>query len=263
MIGSILYDIDSRFISALLFVGIIIFYFIGLSFSAYQKEKIPALVSTSIGPFEGALLGLLSLLLAFTFNKSASYSDKSREVLVNETNAIGTALLRADLYPDSIRQAFRSDFEDYILVRIQYFEAGVNEKKIQEALQKANLISQKIWLRTAAVAEQTGTIKSMQMIPAVNNMIDVVSIREEARNAHVPESILWLLFFLCIIGSFVVGYASVNKKADWIILIGYSLMTVMTVYLILDLDQSRQGLITAESTHRHMYKLLDSFKAGK
>lgn len=103
----------------------------------------------------------------------------------------------------------------------------------------------------------------MQMIPAVNNMIDEVSTREEARNAHVPESILWLLFILCVIGSFVVGYASVNEKADWVILISYSLMTVMTVYLILDLDQSRQGLITAKSTHQNMYELLNTFKVGK
>ena len=97
------------------------------------------------------------------------------------------------------------------------------------------------------------------MIPAVNNMIDAVSSREEARNAHIPESILWLLFILCITGSFIVGYASKSKKADWIILFSYSLMTVMTVYLILDLDQPRHGIINTSSTHQNMYNLLNSF----
>lgn len=260
MTASILYNIDSRVLAALLFIGIILFYFIGLRISQYKKKRNPAYDSSGMGPFEGAMLGLLSLLLAFTFNKSSSYYDTRRELLIHETNCIGTALLRSDLYPDSIRQIFRNDFKEYVEARIHYYEAGDDEKEIRAALQKANIISERIWSRAAIIAEQTGVAtKSLQMIPAANNMIDAVTSREEARNAHVPESILWLLFILCITGSFIVGYASKSKKADWIILFSYSLMTVMTVYLILDLDQPRRGIINTSSTHQNMYHLLDSF----
>lgn len=260
MTASILYNTDSRVLAALLFIGIIIFYFIGLKISLYQKKKNPAYESVGFGAFEGALLGLLSLLLAFTFNKASSYYDTRRELLIHETNCIGTALLRSDLYSDSVRQLFRNDFKQYITERIHYYEAGAYKKEIQAALQKANIISKRIWNRAAIISQESGVVtKSQQMIPAVNDMIDAVSSREEARNAHVPESILWLLFILCITGSFIVGYASKSKKADWIILFSYSLMTVMTVYLILDLDQPRHGIINTSSTHQNMYNLLNSF----
>ncbi|MEP6596151.1 MAG: hypothetical protein ABJA71_09390 [Ginsengibacter sp.] len=203
---------------------------------------------------------MLSLLLAFTFNKSASYYDTRRELLIHETNCIGTALHRSDLYPDSVRQLFRRDFKEYITERIHYYEAGDDEKGIKVALQKGNNISERIWNRAVLIiAEQTPVAtKSMQMIPAVNDMVDAVSSREEARNAHVPESILWLLLILCVTGSFIVGYASKLKKADWIILSGYSLMTVMTIYIILDLDRPHHGIITTGSTHQNMYNLLNS-----
>jgi hypothetical protein len=98
------------------------------------------------------------------------------------------------------------------------------------------------------------------MIPALNNMIDTVTKREASRIASVPESILWLLFLLALIGSFIVGYASNAKKINWIVIVLYSLMTVMTIYLILDLDRPRRGLISTNITHQNMEKLLDAFK---
>src|SRR5678816_1444230 len=45
------------------------------------------------GPVEGSLLGLLALLLAFTFSMSASRYDARRAVLIQEANAISTACL--------------------------------------------------------------------------------------------------------------------------------------------------------------------------
>ena len=87
-----------------------------------------------------------------------------------------------------------------------------------------------------------------------------MSKREEARKKHVPESILWLLFLLCLTGSFIVGYASKSKKIDYVILCTYSLMTVMTIYFILDLDRPRRGIITTSPAHENIYGLLNYFQ---
>ena len=261
MHSSILYQISPRLIALLLFAGIITFYFIGLGISKYKTKRYPGFEPSGMGPFEGAMLGLLWLLLAFTFNKSASYYDSRRELIIHETNSIGTALLRCDMYPDSLRQAFRSDFKEYIDERIRYYEAGTNEKRIHASLQKANIISERIWNRAATIAQDEGVAtKSMQTIPALNDMIDVVTTREEARNILVPSSILGLLFILCLAGSFIVGYASKHQKADWIVLICYSMMTVMTIYIILDLAQPRYGMINNDLTHDYMYELFNNFQ---
>jgi hypothetical protein len=72
MTASFLYNIPSLIIASLLFAGIIIFHIFGFGVNNYQKKKNPEHTTSGIGPLEGALLGLLSLMLAFTFNKSAS-----------------------------------------------------------------------------------------------------------------------------------------------------------------------------------------------
>lgn len=256
-----LYKIDSLVFVALLFIGIILLYFIGLNVSYYKKKRNPDHKSTGIGPFEGAMLGLISLLLAFTFNQSASYYNSRWELLMHETNCIGTVILRSDLYPDSVRDVFRNDLREYVVTRVEYYEAGGNEDAILAALQKANIISKRIWNLTSYVSQKDpDVVKSMQMIPAVCDMIDAVGSREEARKAHVPESILWLLLILCFAGSFIVGYASKSKKADWIVLLSYSLITVLTIFVILDLDQPRHGIIDTSSTHQNMHDLLNTLQ---
>ena len=261
MILSILYSGYSSIPALLLFAGIIIFYFAGLKVLQYKQKKDTSHTPGGIGPFEGAMLGLISLLLAFTFNKAASNYDKRRELLIHETNCIGTVLLRADIYPDSVRNELRKDLKEYITERINYYEAGGNEQEIQEHLKKGNVVAERIWNRVATIAQRNEVvIKSMQMVPAVGDMIDAVSQREEARVAHIPVIILWLLFLFCVAGSFIVGYSSKSKKADWIILLSYSFMMVLTVYLILDLDQPRYGIINTDSTHLNMHLLLDSYE---
>ncbi len=230
----------------------------------YMKKKDPSYAPDGLGPLEGAVLGLLSLLLAFTFNQSASHYDARRDLVVGESNDIGTALFRSTLYPDSLRLAFTNDFREYIHARIAYFEAGTDEERISSELQKANAISMRIWLRASSISQYPGEpTRSMQMIPAINTMIDAASKREEARKKHVPESILWLLFLLCLTGSFIVGYASKSKKLDYVILCTYSMMTIMTIYFILDLDRPRRGIITTRSAHENIYGLLDYFEKNR
>ena len=124
MTDSFLYNIPAPIIVGILFAGIIIFHIFGFQVISYQKKKNPEHTTSGIGPLEGALLGLLSLLLAFTFNKSASNYDTRKTLLVQEANEIGTALLRSDLYPDSIRNEFRNNFKKYITARIDYYKAA-------------------------------------------------------------------------------------------------------------------------------------------
>ena len=251
-----LYKTHELILVLILLTGIVLFYFVALYIFQRRKKKNPDYAHGGLGPMEGALLGLISLLLSFTFNKSASNYDQRRKLVVEETNDISTVLLRSDLYPDSLRAEFRANLKDYIMTRIDYYEAE-DDESISLVLQRAETLSQKIWMRASQAAKQPGDVKSMQMIPAVNSMMDIVSRREEARQAHTPDIIIALLFILIWAGSFIVGFAAKSKKADWIILCIYSLMTVITTYVILDLDRPRKGMINTHTIHQSMTHLIE------
>src|SRR5436190_15581501 len=80
-----------------------------------------------------SLFTLLGLLLAFTFSMAINYHGMRRDIIVEEANDIGTAILRADLYRENDRNLFRADFKKYIDARIDYFAAGANLDKIKAA----------------------------------------------------------------------------------------------------------------------------------
>lgn len=204
---------------------------------------------------------MLALLLSFTFGISASKNDGRRQVIVHEANNISTAILRCDLYPDSTRKALRIDFTAYVNARIAYYNAGINDAALNTSMQQANNISGRIWKRVMALSQdKENTLRSQQMIPALNDMMDITTTRDAERNAHVPESILWMLFLLTLAGSFITGYGSKDKRFNWIIVGSFALMTSLTIYLILDLDRPRRGIINMDQTHQKIVELKELLK---
>jgi len=247
MTCSILFNTPSYVICLLLLLSIFLFYILGTVIGHRQKLKRPEAKADGVGPLENALLGLLALLLSFTFNMSSSRHDKRTALAIQEANDISTAILRADLYPDSIRNNFKKDLKLYLESRIAYNEAGLNEKRIKESLADAEVIAQRIWtIASTASRNSSLAMPHSIMAPALNSMMDVVTSREAARVARVPDLIMWLLITLNLLGSFTIGYAKNVKQRDWIILSIYAIMTVATIFAILDLDRPSRGIITTK-----------------
>ena len=106
---------------------------------------------------------------------------------MEEANDIGTALLRADLYPEGERAAFRQDFKDYLELRIAYFEERTMAK-VLAADSMAQVIAAKLWQRATHLAKDLAYLAAtQQMIPALNAMIDVATTRKAGELAKVPE----------------------------------------------------------------------------
>jgi hypothetical protein len=253
---SFLTGIPSTALVAALMLFMVFFYWFAIKISDFIFKNDTEKEINRIGTIQGSLLGLLALILAFTFNMSVTRFEQRREIVIEEANDIGTALLRCDLYPDSSRAEFRKDFKEYVEARILYYEAKTDDKIIQTALDKSDKISQRIWKRAAQLSlDPNSIVRSNQMIPALNSMIDVVTTRDALRTANVPDAVLWLLFSLCIIGSFVVGFGSAHDKISWIVIWSFAIMMAVSVYFVLDLDRPRQGIITNDAPHQKMLEL--------
>jgi len=250
---------SSLTIALVVFFLVMLSFYIGIRLRKYTEKK-RSVEDKSIGPLEGSLLGLLALLLSFTFSMSSSRHDKRINIIVEEANDIGTAVLRADLYPDSIRNEFRKDFKKYIEARMDFFEAGSNLNKITDALDKGALIQKTLWKRATDLGRDKDNLhRTAQMIPALNAMFDIVTTRNAANVAKVPQLIIYLLFILCFLSAFMMGYA-VGKKPDWIVITCFALTIVMTIYLILDLDRPRRGIITMKDMNAEIIRLREMFE---
>lgn len=246
-------------IALLLLLLMLISIFIGVKTGNYIRGiRPPKEKSTETS----ALIALLFFLLAFTFGMSGDRYDSRRKIIVEEANDIGTAILRSDLYPDSIRTLFRKDFKDYVEVRIAYYETGPNIKGILKADSLSQVISAKLWKRASDLSKKPSNLAAtQQMIPALNTMIDVTTSRLAGEKAKVPQSILIMLFFLSVIIAFYSGYSDGrNGRVDWLVQIGFCLLVSLVILFTLDLDRPRRGFVNLDVPNQTIIDLRKNFE---
>lgn len=193
------------------------------------------------GPIQGAILGLLGLLLAFSFAGSAGRFVERQHLVYEDANAIGTAVLRADLLPDPYADGLRDTLREYTEHRAQTGSI-IRGGELQAALARVPEYHNRMWaIARDGVAEAPGS--TVVVINAVNDVIDTHTLRV-ASNRHLQTPVLGLLVIcslltLGIIG-FTCGMAGARNAAMTTVI---ALLIASTLLITLDLDNGRVGLI--------------------
>jgi hypothetical protein len=206
---------------------------------------------------EGAIFALFGLLLAFTFSGAVTRFDNHRLLLTEEVNDIGTAYLRLDLLPAERQPELRQLFRDYTNSRLHLFdEVGAEITPETARLQRA------IWQRATAAASSPGANSDATklLLPAINDMIDITSTRQNAFNMHPPPVVYWLLFVFSGGAALMAGYSMKPGGRDWLYSIALALAVTLTVYTILDVENPRRGLIRLGDHDRMLISLRESMK---
>lgn len=252
MTHSFLNDLDALYIASILFFSMLTAIFIGYK-TGFKHTK-----SDNKNPeISSSLLGLLALILGFTFAMAGSRYENRKNNLIDEANCIGTAILRADIYPDSLKNEFKKDFKSYLNSRRDYYLLDNDEQKLTAALKQSAMVSGKLWNRAAFYAKDKDYfIQSNMMLPALNEMFDSASKSNMVLNSKVPETIVYLMLAFSIIISFFIGYNSgLEKKINTKFITGFCFLICIVIFITLDLDRPRRGLITLESEISLMQKL--------
>jgi hypothetical protein len=204
-----------------------------------------------------SLLGLLALILGFTFAMAGSRYDSRKDNLIEEANCIGTAFLRSDVYPDSLKNEFKKDFEAYIKSRRGYYLLDNDEAKLMVSLRESAAISNRLWSRATFYAKDKDYfIQSNMMLPALNAMFDSASKSNMVLNSNVPETIVYLLLAFSVVISFFIGYNSgLEKKINTKFMLGFCFLICIVIFITLDLDRPRRGLIKLETELSLIQKL--------
>src|SRR5688572_171592 len=104
-----------------LFVGTVVLLEAGRRLGASRLAADPEGARAGVGAVEGSVFGLLGLLIAFTFSGAASRFDARRQLIVEETNHIGTAWLRLDLLAANEQPELRELFRRYMDSRLETY----------------------------------------------------------------------------------------------------------------------------------------------
>jgi len=218
----------------------------GYRFGSRQSERNDEGAKAQTNAIQAAMLGLLALLLGFTFTMALQRFDSRSQAVIDEANAIGTAYLRIDLLPEQPQRAARGLFREYVELRLRAGEVDLTQTESRRKAKSAvNELQEKLW----SLALQASTLEprpaiSGLFIQSTNELIDAYSRRDAALKKHVPESVLLLLFAVFIIAGAVLGFAGGLAGARPLVAtISMSVLIVLVIFVIIDLDRPRRGLI--------------------
>ena len=215
------------------------------------------------GTVEGAVLALLGLLIAFTFSGAASRFDARRDLIVQETNAIGTAYLRIDLLPAGAQPALRDLFRRYVDSRLETYRKMPDLRAVKLEFDRSIALQGEIWTQAVAASRLEGAPPSaaMLLLPALNDMIDITTTRTMAVRMHPPLVIFAMLCGLGLASALLAGYGMAGGKSrNWLHMIGFAAVMAVAVYVILDIEFPRLGLIRVDAFDQALVELRATMK---
>ena len=148
------------------------------------------------GVMVAAVMGLLALLIAFTFAIALDRFDARRVNVINEANAIGTTYLRSQMLEEPHRARLSQLLVEYTDARIALATTARGPKQTALLATSDRLIAD-LWTATVAAFPSIRPYSfSHSFLDTMNNLIDMNSTRKAGRQAHVPSEVFLILFFI-------------------------------------------------------------------
>lgn len=203
----------------------------------------------------GGAMGLLGLLLAFSFGMVINRYEVRRDLVTKEANAIGTSYLRAQFLDEPHRTRLSNLLVAYTENRIKLATAA--DRNAYLPTNDRLLIE--IWAAVRAAREsalQHGMTTTL--LNTYNDVIDLDTERKIAWDLRVPDEVLVLVAVYLFITAGVVGYSVDGARGMRAAAVLFLLLT-LSLTVIADINRPMSG--SARESQRAMEMLLASLKA--
>ncbi|WP_237586979.1 bestrophin-like domain [Pontibacter russatus] len=242
----IMYDQNSILIVAMLFLLILLANEAGYRLGHYHQSRTDDDVKNHTNTIQAGTLGLLALILGFTFNMALQRYNSRSQAVIQESSAISTALLRTDLLPQPYDSITHALLRNYISLRLAVSNTGHAGFQEQHVLSdETEKLQKMLWIIAVRAAEvDPRPVTTGYFIDALNSMIDAHGERNALLQLHVPEVILFLLFIVFIMSGSLMGYASgLGRRRTTIPTMMMTFLISLVVFIIIDLDRPQRGII--------------------
>jgi hypothetical protein len=199
----------------------------------------------NVSTLESAVMGVLALLIGFTFAMALSRFEARRDAVLNEANSIGTTALRARLLPEPHRTESLKLLREYVKLRLDVTERLATRMDVEAAIDRSNALQEALWQQAKAMAaKDNGFVPTGLFIQSLNETIDHQAKRLAAFRNRVPNIVLVSLFALAAVAGGFAGYASgLDSHRTRLPVYLTGLLVAVVIILILDLDRPTSGFI--------------------
>lgn len=243
-----------------LFIGMMLIIEWGRHVGAQQRARIMAGGASGVSAVEAAIFALLGLLIAFTFQGASARFEARRALIVQEANNIGTAWLRIDLLPAGVQPGMRALFRQYLDSRLESYRRLPDLPASLAELSHTVQLQNEIW-KIAVASQKEGSQVVVGFLPPLNAMFDIVTTRTMAGQTHPPVVVFVMLALMAYMAAFLAGHGmSGSQTRSWIHSFGFAATLAVTVYVIVDMEYPRLGLIRVDSFDQVLVELRQSMQ---
>jgi hypothetical protein len=200
----------------------------------------------NVATLKAAILGLLALMIGFTFAMAQTRFETRRDAVLSEANTIGTTALRARLLPPPHNTETLALLRDYVRAQLDVMQRMPLPSEVNAAVARSNALHEVLWQQASVVASKDqAMVPTGLFIQALNEMIDAHARRLAAVRGRVPNIVMLGLYATAALA---IGYASYGRALEgrhWrpaVYVAG--LLTAGVILLIQDLDRPGAGFIS-------------------
>jgi len=190
----------------------------------------------------GSTAALVAFLIGFAFSGAASRFIDRVDIIVKESNALGTAYLRADTISDPYRSELKAALREYTADRVQLL-SGERRDQIEPLLAKTGRLHERMW-QAAVKGTQDNAILTLAVLPPVNDVIDLHSVHLAMARRHLPWPIMAVLLGTAAVGIGLIGFGNGRVGRRFTLLDSvYGLVLAVALWMTIDLDYPGIGII--------------------
>jgi hypothetical protein len=213
-------------------------------FLGHRVRHLSESLREPFGVLQGALLGVVGLLLAFGLSLAVSRYEDRRSNIVSEANAIGTTYLRAQTLAEPIRSSSLDLLVRYTRIAIRVSDHVPGGDEANNARVQEERIERRLWALAGEALDMAPTASAPRLyVETLNEMIDGETVRVAALSNRVPTAVL----VLEILGSAL----ALGLLAAYLAIVGRGVLAVLlasalVAFLLLvtaDLDRPTRGMI--------------------
>ena len=236
------YLIDHRLLALAIVAVLVIIVEVVYRWGAHWKET-PDSLRSQVSGIGAAMLGILGVLLGFTLSMAIARWDARREVIIEESNAIGTLWLRAGLLEETLREELRGALRDYTDTRIALGGSRGDLDALREAQIEGVALHTKIW-SVVERADQPGTSPAIlsTLITAANELIDLHELRVASIENYLPAFLILLLpgVTAVAVAALAWSFGTTTERGRTPILL-LTLLICAVIMLIMDVNRPQRG----------------------
>ena len=243
-------------IAAIFFVASLLALHCGRTLGLRYRKHEGADSMAGLGTVEGAIFGIMGLLLAFTISGALQRFDDRRQLVLQEAAAVTAAYDRLGLFEAQTAHELQRQLKDYVRARVDLYRMQ-HDFLLWQTMedfsreQQNQLIRHKnsLWNAVVATCPKSAYQPACSLaLPALNSVFEVARMRAGAAEKHPPQIIYVMLFGLGLGCSLLAGFGmSASSARSWVHMLLFAGTLTIALYIVTDMEYPRLGLIRIEA----------------